>query len=354
MRMVFAVLIGLLANAANADAPDAATAARFVRLALDCVHRDYPNKIAHVLASDQDAKPPRELTPAFYGCYDWHSSVHGHWLLARAAKTFPNEPFARQAHAALAQSLTTANIAREVSYLQGKDRASFERPYGLAWLLQLAAELRTWNDREARAWATSLAPLETEAAAHLTNWLPNLRYPIRIGEHDQTAFAFGLIWDWAEVTKNAAMTDLLRTKAQMFYANDRACPLAYEPSGQDFLSPCLTEADFMRRTLSQAAFSSWLSAFLPQIPTDGSVTWLPPGEITDRSDPKLAHLDGLNLSRAWMLEGIAKSLPASDKRIASLHATAAKHREVSLGAVTSEHYVGSHWLGTFALYGATR
>ena len=184
--------------------------------------------------------------------------------------------------------------------------------------------------------------------------MPKLNYPIRIGEHDQTAFAFGLVWDWSQTTKDEAMQSLLREKAKQFYLGDRNCPLAYEPSGQDFLSPCLAEGDFVRRVLAPAEFAKWLSAFMPQVPKDGSTAWLPAARITDRSDPKLAHLDGLNLSRAWMLEEIAKGLPAGDKRRAALRATARLHSETSLGAVTSDHYVGSHWLGTFALYGASR
>jgi hypothetical protein len=331
---------------------DVAAAGRFAQLALECVHREFPNKIAHVLASDADARPPRELTPAFYGCYDWHSAVHGHWLLARAVRMFPAAPFAEQARAELARSITSQNVSAEVAYLQTEGRASFERPYGLAWLLQLAAELRDWDDPQAQGWASTLAPLEAEAAARLKAWLPKLRYPIREGEHDQTAFAFGLVWDWAQVARDSGMQQLLRDKAQQFYVNDRDCPLAYEPSGQDFLSPCLAEADFMRRVLEPQRFAKWLASFLPQIPRDGSSTWLPPGEVTDRTDPKLAHLDGLNLSRAWMLEGIARGLPTSDLRVPALRSSAAEHRRVSLGAVTSEHYVGSHWLGTYALYGA--
>ena len=361
--LVTLTLVSCVSGAAHAAAPepvaaeparlDAAAAGRFAQLALECVHREYPNKIAHVLASDSDARPPRELTPAFYGCYDWHSAVHGHWLLARAVRMFPGAPYAEQARAELARSFTSDNLAAEVAYLQTEGRASFERPYGLAWLLQLAAELRGWDDAQARAWSTALAPLETEAAARLKAWLRKLRYPIREGEHDQTSFSFGLVWDWAVVARDAEMQQLLRDKAQQFYARDRSCPLAYEPSGQDFLSPCLAEADFMRRVLEPKAFATWLTTLLPQLPRDGSTAWLPPGEVTDRSDPKLAHLDGLNLSRAWMLEGIARGLPPGDRRVAALRASAAEHRRVSLGAVTSEHYVGSHWLGTFALYGAS-
>jgi hypothetical protein len=329
---------------------DAAAASRFADLALACVHLEYPNKIAQVMQSDADAKPPRQLTPAFYGCFDWHSSVHGHWLLARLAKQFPDSEFAARARTALAQSLTPANIAAEVEYLRGPGRASFERPYGLAWLLQLVAELEAWDDPQAREWRAALAPLEQESARRLTDWLPKLHYPIRVGEHGQTGFAFGLVSDWAAATSNAAMTALLRERAMAYYAKDRNCPLAYEPSGEDFLSPCLGEADFMRRILPPREYSRWLTAFLPGIPTNGRADWLEPGVVTDRSDPKLAHIDGLNLSRAWMLEGIGSGLPSNDRRRASLLAAARAHAQASLPAVTGEHYEGGHWLGTFAVY----
>jgi hypothetical protein len=356
MRSLLIASIASLAAAgvARAEGLDEASAERFAQLALECVHKEYPNKIAHFMTSDADLKLPRQLTPAFYGCYDWHSSVHGHWLLARVIKLFPKSEVAGKARAALALSLTAPNIATEVTYITTAGRESFERPYGIAWLLQLAAELRASDDRQFREWSAILAPLEAAGAQKLTTWLPKLSYPIRIGEHDQTAFAFGLVWDWAQTTKNTAMQSLLREKAKQFYLPDKSCPLAYEPSGQDFLSPCLAEADFVRRVTEPREFARWLTAFLPQVPSDGSTAWLPVARITDRSDPKLAHLDGLNLSRAWMLEGIADGLPADDKRRGALRATARLHANTSLGAVTSEHYVGSHWLGTFALYGASR
>lgn len=355
MLRLIAVLAGILgACPAQTGEPTVEATGQFAKLALECVHREYPSKIAHVLNSDADAKPPRQLTPAFYGCYDWHSSVHGHWLLARAVRSYPDAPFAGPAREALGRSLTAQNIAAEFSYLQGDGRVSFERPYGLAWLLQLAAELHSWDDAQARQWSAALAPLEQEAASRIAAWLPKLRYPIREGEHDQTAFAFGLIWDWAQATGNADLERLLRTKAEQFYSMDRACPLAYEPSGQDFLSPCLAEADFMRRVLPPSRFAQWLEGFLPTVARDGSTAWLRPAEVTDRSDPKLAHLDGLNLSRAWMLQGIAQGLPPADPRVRSLRALASQHRDMALRAVTSEHYVGSHWLGTFALYGAVQ
>jgi hypothetical protein len=330
---------------------DVAAATRFATLALDCVHKEYPNKIAHVMNGDRDAKPPRELTPAFYGCYDWHSSVHGHWLLARLVRTFPTSPFAERARAALAQSLTPAHIAGEVAYINGPGRSAFERPYGLAWLLQLCAELREWNDPQAQQWAATLTPLEGAAAARLREWLPKLTHPIRVGEHDQTAFSFGLIWDWAAAARNQAVTDLLRERIGAFYLDDKTCPIAYEPSGQDFLSPCLGEADLVRRVLPPDRFGAWLKTFLPGFPTGGTpVAGMKPAVVSDPSDPKLAHLDGLNLSRAWMLEGIVSGLPASDGRRRTLGEIARAHRDAGLRAVTGEHYEGGHWLGSFAVY----
>jgi hypothetical protein len=328
---------------------DEAVASRFAGLALACVHREYPNKIGHVLSSDADVHPPRLLTPAFFGCFDWHSSVHGHWLLARLARLHPKAPFAAEARAALGRSLTPEHVAGEVRYLRGGGRASFERPYGLAWLLALAAELRGWDDPAARAWSAALHPLEVEAVGRLSAWLPKLHYPIRIGEHDQTAFAFGLAWDYAGVAGSTELQGLLEGRARDFYGKDRGCPIGYEPSGQDFLSPCLAEADLMRRVLPPPAFAEWLAGFLPNLPASGDA-WLAPGVVTDRSDPKLAHLDGLNLSRAWMLEGIAAGLPAGDRRLPALRAAAASHRAAALPAVTGEHYEGGHWLGTFAVY----
>lgn len=350
--MPYALLIAFMAvppPRSSAPAFDAAAAQRFADLALACVSREYPSKIAHTLESDEDAKPPRLLTPVFFGCYDWHSSVHGHWLLARLARRFPGSPFAEPARAALRASFSPEKVAGEVAYLTGKGRATFERPYGLAWLLRLCAELRSWDDPEARAWAAALAPLERAAASRLAGWLPKLAYPIREGEHAQTAFAFGLALDWARAARDPSMERLVAAKSRDLYSKDRACPLAYEPSGQDFLSPCLAEADLMRRLLAPPAFASWLGEFLPGIPLYGS-SWLHAATVTDPSDGKLAHLDGLNLSRAWMLEGIAASLPPRDPRLPALRSAAAEHRASGLASVTGAHYEGGHWLGTFAVY----
>jgi len=327
---------------------DAHTAARFAELALACIHREYPNKITHTLSSDADVAPPRQLTPAFYGCYDWHSAVHGHWLLARVARLFPDASFTPRARAALEESLTAENLAQEARYVSAPGRESFERPYGLAWLLQLAAELRDWND--ARHLSFNLRPLETVVVDRLRTWLPKLALPVRSGEHSQTAFAFGVILDYSTIVGDEELSTVVRTKAEQFYSSDHDCPLAYEPSGEDFLSPCLAEADVMRRILPATEFAVWLSNFMPQIPHDRNADWLSPQVSPDPSDPKLAHLDGLNLSRAWMLEGIAAGLPQKDLRIPTLLSAAEAHARAGLTAITGEHYVGSHWLGTFAVY----
>jgi Protein of unknown function (DUF2891) len=322
---------------------DQSQAARFAALALDCVHKPYPNKIAHSLNSDADVKPPRELTPAFYGCYDWHSSIHGHWLLVRLARLFPQAPFASEARRAVARSLTAANIAQEVVYLNGAGRNTFERPYGLAWLLQLAAELKEFDDPQARQWWAALRPLEQTVTARIAEWLPKLQHPIRVGEHNNTAFSMGLMLDYARVTGNTAFGKIVESRARDFYLKDRNCPLAYEPSGEDFLSPCLAEADVVRRILPPAEFARWLTDFLPRVE-------LEPTLVSDVTDGKAYHMAGLNLSRAWMLEGIVSKLQAADARRKSFNALAAKLRATGLDSIKGEHYEGGHWLGSFAVY----
>ncbi len=322
---------------------DQTQASRFARLALDCVHKQYPNKIAHSLNSDADVQPPRELTPAFYGCYDWHSSVHGHWLLVRLIRLFPDAPFAAEARRALAQSLTAANIAQEVKYLEAEGRGSFERPYGLAWLLQLAAELAEFDDPDARQWSAALHPLEHAITARIASWLPKMDHPIRTGEHNNTAFSIGLMLDYARITDNPAFGKVINARARDYYLNDKACPLNYEPSGEDFLSPCLAEADVVRRLLPPDDFARWFTAFLPRVD-------LVPTHVADPTDGKLYHLAGLNLSRAWMLEGIASNLPPGDKRRAPFLTLAGKLQSAGLDSIKSEHYEGGHWLGSFAVY----
>ena len=325
--------------------------ANFAQLALSCVHKEYPNHISHTLQSDADVAPPRDLTPAFYGCLDWHSSVHGHWLLARLARLYPDSAFAESARSALSKSLNETNLRAEAQYVSARGRRSFERPYGIAWLLQLVAELEEWGDPQAAQWREAIRPLELVLVDRLTAWLPDLTYPVRSGTHSQTAFALGLALDWARVTGDQDVESLIEERAVTLYANDSDCPIHYEPSGADFLSPCLAEADLMRRVYSVERFADWLGQFLYVVPGND---WLSPAFVSDRSDPHIVHLDGLNLSRAWMLEGIASALRSEDPRLPVILSAAASHREAGLEGVNPDHYAGSHWLGSFATYLVTR
>ncbi len=350
-RLFLVLLLPLTILAVQtAHAEDDAAINRFAGLALECVHQEYPNKIAHVMSGDQDVAPPRELTPVFYGCFDWHSSVHGHWLLTRLLRLYPQADFVPAAEAALNKSFDAEKVAVEVSYVSHEQRASFERPYGVAWLLQLTAELREWEDPRAKRWLAALEPLESALVGSMETWLGKLAYPIRVGEHAQTAFAFGLFLDWAHAAGRKDFFKLVEQRSREFYATDLNCPLAYEPGGQDFLSPCLAEADLMRRIMTGKDFSGWLTRFMPSIPIDGSGDWLSLAVVTDPSDGKLAHLDGLNISRAWMLEGMAAGLPPHDSRRPALLNAAAVHKSSGLASVTGAHYEGGHWLGSFATY----
>lgn len=327
---------------------------RFAEMALAAIAREYPYHAQHLLRGDDDARPPRELTPAFCGAFDWHSAVHGHWCLARLVRLCPAAPFAARAGEALARSLTAERIAGEAAYLGAAGREGFERPYGLAWLLQLAAELREWRRAIAYDWLGALRPLEMLAMRRLADWLPKLRWPVRSGEHSQTAFALGLALDWARAAREQGFALFVKERARDLYGADRSAPIAWEPSGHDFLSPVLGEADLMRRVLAPAEFAGWLERFLPDVAGEESARWLTPVASTDPADGKLAHLDGLNLSRAWMLEGIGSALPEGHAQRAPLAAAAAAHRAAGLAGATGEHYAGSHWLGSFAVYLVTR
>ncbi len=324
------------------------TAARFANLAQQCIEREYPHNRLYWLEGLEDLKPPRELTPAFYGCLDWHSAVHAHWLLARLVRYFPDASFQTEARLALARNLMAEKIQGEIAHLQYQP--SFECPYGLVWLLQLAAELHEWNDGQAKEWLAVLEPLEKLVADNLQLWLEKLELPNRTGMHNQTAFALGLALDWARVTENTSFANLVKNKAQEFYLHDQNYPLHFEPLGYDFLSPCLAEADLMRRVLSPTSFTNWFGDFLPQLPVGDDTHWLEPINVSDPKDYSRSHFQGLNLSRAWMLEGIISSLPDGDRRINTLRSAVVLHTQSGLTEVKREHYAGSHWLGTFAVY----
>ncbi|MEW9797287.1 DUF2891 domain-containing protein [Alteromonas sp. CYL-A6] len=350
---LLSLILLLLVNPVWADDTDTNNSyeAVFSKLALECIHKEYSNKIAHYMISDDDVKPPRELYPAFYGCFDWHSSVHGHWLLVRMLNTSSGKVNADTIISKLDQSFTADNIAGELANYQRDGMASFERPYGIAWLLQLTAELRQSSLPQAKIWLENLRPLEQQAVKNISDWLPKLTFPIRTGEHSQTAFAFGLMLDWSRIAGDGEFEALLKDRINALYLKDKNCPLAYEPSGQDFLSPCIAEADLMRRVMDKKAYAAWLSDFFPTLTATSGDNWLVPAVVTDKTDGKLAHLDGLNTSRAWMLEGIIRGLPENDARIRPLSRAVEAHRQAGLNAVLGDmHYMGSHWLGSFAAY----
>lgn len=331
---------------------DAATAARLAAWPLASIDREYPNKIAHVLYSDEDVGSPRQLTPAFFGCFDWHSAVHAHWCLVRLLRFFPDADWAGVARQVLGRSFTPERIAGELAYLSHPGHRSFECPYGVAWLLQLAAELRSAaarGDDAAGRWAEILAPLEQLAAANVRAWIERLPFPIRTGEHNQTAFAMGLIRDWAEQTGAEEMREFLDRRAREFYSDDVRVPLAYEPSGHDFLSPALAEADLMRRVMTGDEFAGWLHGFFAEAFLPGGPT-LEPVVCRDPSDGKLAHLLGLNLSRAWMLEGIVHTLAEDDPCRLRLERCADDHRRAGRAAIETDEYAGTHWLASFAVW----
>ncbi len=333
-------------SSANVLAPqlNMVQASRLLALPLHCVDTEYPNKLNQVLGEAQDLQSPKELHPAFYGCFDWHSSVHGHWTLVALLKKFPNVKNATQARVKLHSSLSKEHILKEVAYFKGKYNASYERTYGWAWLLKLAEELHTWDDVLARDLEKNLQPLTDLIVQKYKAFLPKLKYPIRVGEHTNTAFGLTFAWDYALTVKDTDLKELLENRAKEFYASDSNCPLSWEPSGFDFLSPCLQEAAMMKRVLPIKEFEQWLAAFLPQL-KDINFT-LPVGEVTDRSDGKLVHLDGVNFSRAWALLTIVKDLPGYEH----LKKTAFEHINYSLPNVVGDGYEGGHWLGSFAVY----
>jgi hypothetical protein len=312
------------------------------------LQREYPNGLLHHFQGETDVGTPAQLHPAFYGCYDWHSAVHSHWQVVRALRLYPDAPFARSAAAALDRSFTPENLAGEMAYLLRNP--NFEMPYGMAWVLQLLAELHEQTAAQAKRWRMMLAPLEGHAAGRFRHYLTRLPYPIRSGVHNQSAFAMSLALDWARVADDRALATLVTEKAVAFFAADRNAPLAYEPSGTDFLSPTLAEADLMRRVLPQEDFAHWLWQFWGPDTLATLPRALFPLQVVDFSDGQLAHFTGLNLSRAWMLAGIAAALSPADPRRPLLTQLAQRHREVGLPDALHPAYMVAHWTPSFAVY----
>jgi hypothetical protein len=325
-------------------------AAGFVKLALAGIDREFPNKTGHVTTGADDLKSPREMHPVFYGHFDWHSSVHGHWTLVSLLKQFPEAPFAGEVRNILQRRFTAGGLAAEAAYFRTKENRSFERMYGWAWALRLALELRTWDDPDARTWARHLEPLEKEITALAKDYLPKLDWPVRCGFHPETSFPLGQMLDYARGTGDAALEKLLLEKCRQFYAKDRDYPVSYEPSGNDFFSPGLNVADLMRRVLPADEFAIWLSGYFPTLAEGKAGNLLTPVKVSDPTDGHLIHLAGLNLNRAWTMRGIAAVLPEEDPRRKVLSDAADKHSEAGLALVATGHYEGEHWLGSFAVY----
>lgn len=326
---------------------DPALASKLASLALAHVQREYPNKLDHVLHGPEDLRAPHELHPVFYGSFDWHSNVHGYWLLATIYRLVADSEHRDRIRDLLDQQLTERNVAGELAYLHEAGRSTFERPYGWAWLLMLSAELARHDTREGRRWSAALSPL-AEAFAHLfREFLPKAAYPIRVGTHFNTAFALSLAYEYAKVAGDEGLGRLVREKAIAWYEGDMDCQ-AWEPGGDDFLSSALIEAECMRRVLERRAWSEWISRFLPRLTQGEPGTLFTPVDVSDRSDAKIAHLDGLNLSRAWCWRSIASSWDATDSRRASALEAAERHLAASLPHVAGD-YAGEHWLATYAL-----
>lgn len=326
---------------------DADWAGRFARIALGHVSREYPNKLDHVLAAPDDLKGPRALHPIFFGSFDWHSCVHGHWLLARLYRRFPALPQAEPIRALFEAQLTEANVAGELAYLARASSRGFERPYGWAWLLMLQSELLRHTRAEGRRWAQALAPLAEAFVRRFEAYLPLATYPIRAGVHPNSAFALLLAREYAAVAQRADFAGLCAQAARRWYAPDHDCP-AWEPSQDEFLSPALMEAALMGEVLGPPAFASWFAAFLPDAARGVPATLFSPAVVSDRTDGKIAHLDGLNLSRAWCWKRILAALPAADGLRGPVQATIEAHLASALEHVAGD-YMGEHWLASFAL-----
>ncbi|WP_439624617.1 DUF2891 domain-containing protein [Gemmata sp.] len=325
-------------------------ASAFAKLALKGASKEYPHKPGVVFAGAADVKTPKALHPAFFGCFDWHSAVHGHWLLVRVLKAHPDLPEAKEIRSVLADHLTEANVRAEADYFSRKDAKSFERPYGWNWLLKLAEELHTWDDADAKKWAVNLKPLAHVIATRYVEHFPKQTYPIRAGVHSNTAFGLSFAHDYATTLGDAKLREAIEERARTYFGKDYDAPARWEPDGADFLSPSLCEADLMRRVLPPAEFAAWFAKYLPGAEKGEPKNLFEPATVTDRTDPQLVHLDGLNLSRAWCVRSVMAALPKDAPARGALVASAAQHAEAGLKHIASGDYAGEHWLASFVVY----
>lgn len=333
---------------------DASTANQWAQLVLQGVDTEFPNKLPLVYSTKDQIKAPREHFPAFYGCFDWHSSVHGHWVLVRLSKKHSAIESAPQIRKVLARHLSAANLKKESEFFSLDEQKNFERMYGWAWLLRLVMELESWEDPDAESWRENLRPLENLLVKRIQEYLPRLTYPIRIGQHTDTAFALGQILDYARAMKHEELERLVVDRAKAYYAADIDYPVHYEPSGHDFFSSCWNEADLMRRVLPQQEFEKWLGEFVPKLPQQLSDGTIAPVSVSDVTDSKIIHLAGLNLHRAWCMQSVASALRQDHPLRKQLADSAQLHLDAGLAYINSGHYEGDHWLATFGLYAIER
>jgi hypothetical protein len=319
-------------------------ASALLQLPLHCAETQYPNKLGQTIGGKTDLQEPKALHPIFYGCFDWHSAVHGYWSMVTLLDRFPDMEKAGDALAILERTITPEKVAIELEYFNTAINKSYERTYGWAWLLKLAEALHVWDHPNAARYAKTLAPLSQKIVENYTDFLPKLIYPIRVGEHTNTAFGLSFAYDYAMATDNTAFAALIKTRTKEYYQKDAGCPIAWEPSGYDFLSPCLEELDMMRRVLNVQEFDAWITQFMPALKNKNYS--LAVGQVSDRTDGKLVHLDGLNFSRAWVLYGLANQYP----EYAHLKNIAHEHIAYSYPNLVGDSYEGGHWLGSFAIY----
>lgn len=348
------LLVNCNSNSKRAEVPesdiaktpdlDLVEANRLVKLPLHCMNTEYPNRLGQTLGDSTYLKSPKALHPAFYGCFDWHSAVHGHWSLVSLLKQFPDIENSEEIKSRLLNNISAENILKEIEYFDDEHNATFERTYGWAWLLKLAEELHTWKDPLAKQLEDNLQPLTNLIVDRYLEFLPKLNYPIRVGEHPNTAFGLSFAYDYANTVQSDSLKYIIEKRAKDFYYNDKNCPINYEPGGFDFLSPCLEEAAIMKRVLTKSEFKNWFKDFLPE--AKNLDFDLDTGKVSDRKDGKLVHLDGVNFSRAWSLNKIAEGLPEYQH----LKIIANKHVNYSLPSIVDDNYEGGHWLGSFAIY----
>jgi len=325
-------------------------ASNFANIALNCVHKEYPNKLSHVMNNDSEVLNPKTLHPAFYGCFDWHSSVHGHWMLVRLLKIYPELPEAPAIRKALDENLSAINIQAEVLYLDQAGRKSFERTYGWSWLLKLTEELYNWDDPQGEKWLENIQPLADVIEKRYTEFLPKQDFPIRRGVHPNTAFGLSFALDYARIAGRTEFEQLIVQRAKDYFEKDQNSAARWEPDGDDFLSPSLMEADMMSRVLDIEQFTQWFDAFLPDLADGMPENLINPIPVSDRSDPKIVHLDGLNLSRAWCMFRIFSVLPENHPAKNVLYDSAIKHAQATLPHISTGNYEGEHWLASFAVY----